>query len=111
MKELPNEQIKITPEEYRNEIAELATKLNNIVADLIDSDFNQTEEIMEKVANFSEKIKKEFPDYSEYSAWHGLAVSTISEYEAPITKLDFPDEYNVKHFLSRLLKEVEKKKV
>ncbi|MFA6159751.1 MAG: hypothetical protein WC678_01520 [Parcubacteria group bacterium] len=99
------EQIKTEPEKYRDEILGLKNKLDKITTDLADID--QTFEIMERVAAFSESIKEKFPDYASYGAWHGFSGSDISNNEAPVTKLDFNGEYNVKNFLEKLLAELE----
>ncbi|MDO9231079.1 MAG: hypothetical protein Q7U36_01175 [bacterium] len=96
---------KSASERYRNMVIELKNKLDKITMDLADID--QTFEIMERVSAFSESIKRKFPDYASYGAWHGFSGSDISNNEAPVTKLDFDGEYNVKNFLEKTLAELE----
>jgi len=75
-------------------IAELKEKLNNAYnTDAIDAH--------EKVFEYTDEIKKKYPDYSKYRLWHLVIFSTIGK-SMEITHFDFPGDDSVERFIKSL---------
>lgn len=68
-------------------------------------DIKKEASVQEKIVDFAQNLREKFPDAEEYSAFHILAGSTMSENIAP-KAFDFPEPDSVRSFLEHLSKEV-----
>lgn len=92
-------------EKFKADLKELNTKVLDKARQILGKEYL---EWTDKRYHFAMQIKKNYPDYQDYIAFHVLAFSTREYEDSP--KLDFPEPDSVKTFLENLEKELDETK-